>query len=94
MSYEESKYKAKEPLKLIHSDIFGPVKQLSVGEMKYMLTFIDDFSRYVWIYFLKKKFDTFSKFKDFKKVCEVEVGKKTVCLQTENGREYTSYEFS
>jgi len=55
LSYEESKYKAKEPLELIHSDVFRPVKQVSVGGMKYMVIFIDDFSRYVWIYFLKGK---------------------------------------
>lgn len=94
LSYEESKYKAKEPLELIHSDVFRPVKQGSVGRMKYMLTFIDDFSRYVWIYFLKEKSDTFSKFKEFKKVVEAEVGKKILCLQTDKGGEYTSYEFS
>ena len=58
-SYEDLKYKAKEPLELINSDVFGPLKQLSVGGMKYMLTFIDDFSRYLWIYFLKETFDTF-----------------------------------
>ena len=58
-SYEDLKYKAKEPLELIHSDVFGPLKKLSVCGMKYMLTFIDDFSRYVWIYFLKEKSYTF-----------------------------------
>lgn len=35
-SYKESKYKANEPLELIHFDVFGPVKQLSVGGMKSM----------------------------------------------------------
>lgn len=53
LPYEESKFKAKEPLELVHSDAFGPVKQASIGGMKYMVTFIDDFSRYVWVYFMK-----------------------------------------
>ncbi|KAE8668864.1 tir-nbs resistance protein [Hibiscus syriacus] len=44
LTYDESKFKAKERLKLIHSDVFGPVKQQSISGMRYMVTFIDDFS--------------------------------------------------
>ncbi|GKB74548.1 TIR-NBS resistance protein, partial [Tanacetum coccineum] len=43
-SYEESKFKAKESLELIHTDVFGPVKQPSIGENLYIMAFIDDFS--------------------------------------------------
>ncbi|KAE8675571.1 tir-nbs resistance protein [Hibiscus syriacus] len=46
LPYDESKFKAKEPLELIHSDVFGPVKQQSISGMRYMVTFIDDFSRF------------------------------------------------
>ncbi|GKA62904.1 retrovirus-related pol polyprotein from transposon TNT 1-94 [Tanacetum coccineum] len=42
-SYEESKFKAKESLELIHTDLFGPVKQPSIGENIYIMAFIDDF---------------------------------------------------
>ena len=76
MPYVESKFKAKEPLELVHSDVFGPVKQTSINGMKYMVTFIDDFSRHVWVYFQKEKSETFSKFKEFKNAVETEVGKK------------------
>ena len=75
--------------------MYFDLKQLSIGRMKYILTFIDDFSGYVWIYFLKEKSYTFlKKFKEFIKVVETEVGKKILCLRTANGGEYTSYEFS
>ncbi|KAH0683686.1 hypothetical protein KY289_021438 [Solanum tuberosum] len=43
--YGESKYQAKEPLELVHSDMFGPVKQSCISGYCYMVTFIDDFSR-------------------------------------------------
>lgn len=92
LPYEESKFKSKEPLELIHSDVFGLVKQTSIGGMKYIVTFIDDFSRYVWVYFMKHKSETFSKFKEFKKVAEAEVGKVVRCLRIDNGGEYTSDE--
>ncbi|KAG6470975.1 hypothetical protein ZIOFF_072064 [Zingiber officinale] len=44
LPYQESNFKAKEPLELVHSDVFGSVKQSSIGGMRYMVTFIDDFS--------------------------------------------------
>ncbi|KAE8665560.1 PLAC8 family protein [Hibiscus syriacus] len=46
LPYDESNFKAKEPLELVHSDVFGPVKQQSISGMRYMVTFIDDFSRF------------------------------------------------
>ena len=94
LPYEESKFKAKELLELVHSNVFRLVKQLSVGGMWYMVTFIDDFSRYLWLFFMKEKSDTFSKFKEFRKLVEGRVGKKICYLRTDNGGEYSSSEFS
>jgi hypothetical protein len=94
LPYEESKFKAKKPLELVHSDVFGPVKQASISGMRYMVTFIDDFSRYVWVYFQKEKSETFSKFQEFKSAAEAEIGEKIRSLRTNNGGEYTSDEFS
>ena len=47
LPYEESSFRAKQLLELIHSDVFGKVKQSSINGMHYMVTFIDDYSRYV-----------------------------------------------
>ena len=55
LPYQSSKFRAKEPLELVHSDVFGPVRQASINGSKYMVTFIDDFSRYVWVLFMKEK---------------------------------------
>ncbi|KAG8499632.1 hypothetical protein CXB51_006096 [Gossypium anomalum] len=43
----------KGTLEYIHSDLWGPSKVLSRCGANYMLTFIDDFSRKVWAFFLK-----------------------------------------
>jgi len=59
-----------------------------------MVTFIDDFSRYVWVYFMKEKSETFTKFKEFKEKTEGELNTKILCLRTDNGREYLSNEFT
>jgi len=38
-------WRAKFPLELVHTDVFGPMNISSIGGNKYFLTFIDDFSR-------------------------------------------------
>ena len=47
--------RAKGILELIHSDVFGPVPVPSLGKSVYYVSFIDDFSRKTFIYFLCKK---------------------------------------
>ena len=42
-------------LDLIHSDVAGPIPTTSINGCRYFLTFIDDCSRYYWIYFMKHK---------------------------------------
>ena len=54
------------PLELIHSDVSGPFPHMSMSQAKYTLTFIDDFSKYYWVYFLKHKSKVFGLFKVFK----------------------------
>ena len=50
-----------------------------------MVTFIDDFSRYVWVFFMKEKSETLSKFMEFRMKVENKVGRKIKCLRTDNG---------
>ena len=94
LPYEDSEYRAKEPLELVHSDVFSPMKQPSISGFRYMITFINDFLRYIWVYFIKEKSEALSKFKEFKETVEKEVDQRICCLRTDNGGEYTSYEFS
>lgn len=65
----QSKSQSPEPkqLELIHSDVFGLVKDTFISGYRYMMTFHDDFSRYVWVFLMKEKSEVFAKFKDFEK---------------------------
>jgi hypothetical protein len=78
---------------LIHSDVFGPVPVPSLGKSVYYVSFIDDFSRNTWIYFLRKKFEVFDKFKEFKALVENQTEKKIKVLRTDNGGEFCGNEF-
>jgi hypothetical protein len=76
VSFEIRKtWKAKTQLELVHSDMCSMKKSLVVGA-RYVLTFIDDFSRYTWVYLLKNKSCSFEKFKKFRALVEKQ------CVQT------------
>jgi hypothetical protein len=57
-------------LQLVHSDVFGSVSVPSLGKSMYYVSFIDEFSRKTWIYFLRKKSEVFDRFKEFKAFVE------------------------
>ena len=85
--------RAKEPLELVHSDVCGKIQTPSLGGGHYFLTFIDDNTRYVWIYILKNKDQVVEKFVEWKALVENSSGQKLKMLHTDNGGEYTSTEF-
>ena len=66
---------------------------MSMSHAKYALTFIDDFSRYCWVHFLKHKSEVFGLFKVFKTLVENQYGRKLKALRSENGGEYVKSEF-
>ena len=53
------------------------------------MSHIDDKTRYVWVYFLKLKDQTFEKFLEWKAMVE----RKLKAIRTDNGGEFTSKEF-
>lgn len=80
-------------LNLIHSDLCGPMETTSIEGTKYFLIFVDDYSRKVFVYFLKKKSDVFETFRTFKQLVENQTGRKIKILRTNNGTEYCSEGF-
>ena len=67
--------RSKKPLQLVHSDVYGPLIVQARGGYEYFVTFIDDYSRYSYIYLMHKKFETFGKFKEFMEKAEKRLGK-------------------
>ena len=61
LPFYSSHHVSTAPLQLIHTDLWGPAI-VSLNNSKYYVSFVDDFSRYVWVYFLKCKSDVESVF--------------------------------
>jgi len=57
--------KQRDILELVHTDLCGPMQTKSLGGALYFLLFIDDYTKFFWVYFLSKKSHTFKYFKQF-----------------------------
>jgi histone deacetylase 1/2 len=64
LPYSRSTSTSAGPLNLVHSDVWGPAPS-SVGHKTYYVSFIDDYSKFTWIYFLRHKSEVFQCFRDF-----------------------------
>ena len=65
----------------------------SLGVSHYYVTFIDDGTRKIWVYCVRKRYDVFFTFNKWKYLVENETGKILKCLGSNNGGEYCSKEF-
>ena len=77
-------------LELVHSDLMGPIDVPSWGHKKYMLSIIDDASRYVFVRFLDNKSAALNEFKKWKTEIEKQTGKCLKRIRTDNGLEFCS----
>ena len=60
VKFKTARHKIEKILDDVHSDVWGPTRELSLGGSQYFVTFIDDFSRKVYVYFIKQKSKVFA----------------------------------
>ncbi|KAK1413802.1 hypothetical protein QVD17_35585 [Tagetes erecta] len=75
-------------LELIHSDLCDFHATPSIGNKKYVVTFIDDASRFCYVYLLHSKDETIEKFKIYKTEVELQRNELIKTLRTDRGGEY------
>ena len=92
-SHEPASNKSTEPLGRVFSDICGPITPTTIGGKKYALLYIDEATDMNWIYGLRTKSskEVLKRFKEFKKMVELESGKKIKILRTDGGGEYQKH---
>ena len=76
--------RAEGSLQLVHNDVFGPMSVPSLGKHVYYVSFIYEFLRNTWIYFLRNKYEFFDMFKEFKALVENQTKKiiKVLLIKT------------
>ncbi|CAF2091611.1 unnamed protein product [Rotaria magnacalcarata] len=89
--FKTSHSKTNTCLQLVHSDVMGPFKANDLYQTKFVLTFIDDFTRYSQVFLLRSKTATevLSSFKTFLAWSQTKTGQKLKRFRSDNGTEYT-----
>ncbi|KAL0394628.1 UNVERIFIED_CONTAM: Retrovirus-related Pol polyprotein from transposon TNT 1-94 [Sesamum latifolium] len=80
-------------LDLVHTDVCGPLSISARGGFSYFITFIDDHSRYGYVYLMRYKSEAFGRFKEYRLEVENQTNRKIKSLRSDRGGEYLSGEF-
>ncbi|KAF5813845.1 putative RNA-directed DNA polymerase [Helianthus annuus] len=75
-------------LELIHTDISGPYQIAGITAHTSFITFIDDYSRYMYLYLIKEKSESLTTFKDYKAEVEKQLDRQIKVVRSDRGGEY------
>jgi hypothetical protein len=81
LPYPKSNSLSSYPLELVFADVWGHAPKSASGK-QYYVSFIDDFSKFSWIYRLKFKSEVFQKFVEFQNLVERLFDRKIITAQT------------
>ena len=90
---KSGKGKKSERLELMHTNVWRTAQESSIGGSHYYVTFINNATRKLWVYFLRQKSNVFQAFKKWKCLVENETSKKLKCLCLNKDDDYCSHEF-
>ena len=85
-THKKGANRSSEILEIIHTDICCP--DMDIQGPKYFITFIDDYSRYMYLYMLRSKDEALDAFKIFKVEVEKQCGKQIKIVRSDRGGEY------
>ena len=79
-SFKNETHTSKGILEIFHTDLCGPIEVKIYKGDKYIMLFVDDYSRMMKFMFLKHKSDAFQIFKWYLARVKKETGKSMKCL--------------
>jgi transposase InsO family protein len=78
----------RRPLEMFYMDLFGPIAYINNDGNKYDLVIIDDYSRFIWVFFLHDKSETQVVLKKFLKRAQNEFDGKIKKIKSDNDTEF------
>uniref|UniRef100_A0A2N9HC90 Integrase catalytic domain-containing protein n=1 Tax=Fagus sylvatica TaxID=28930 RepID=A0A2N9HC90_FAGSY len=93
LSFPVSNKQVTAPFALVHSDLWGPAPVQSSTGFKYYVVFVDEFTKFTWVYLLKHKSDTLQVFSEFHAMVQTQFSLPIQVLRTDCGGEFTSHKF-
>lgn len=82
------------PLDLLHADLYGPMLTETPGGRRYIMTLIDDYSRYTYIFLSRRKSQVTEVIKNFIQFCITQFKTKPKAFRSDLGREYVNQELN
>ena len=82
------------PFDLIHSDVWGPAPISTKGGSRYYVSFIDDYTRYCWVYLMKRRSDFIDIYTEFQAYVKTQFSAIVKCFRSDLGGEYTKGDLS
>ncbi|CAN1346603.1 Retrovirus-related Pol polyprotein from transposon TNT 1-94 [Linum perenne] len=86
-------FASKQPLELLHFDLFGPSNVRSLGGKHFALVIVDDFSRFTWVFFLARKNESSFLLENFIRQISLTSGLPVKTLRSDHGGEFISTTF-
>ena len=86
--FPTSSHRAAAPLRLVHTDVCGPMRTKTKEGARYILTFLDDYSRASWVVLLKSRDEVAGHFKKWTQMAERQFEHKVKRLRSDRGGEY------
>jgi hypothetical protein len=83
-------HRSSSPLDMIQCDIMGPFPHPSIGKSRCVLTCLDDYSCYTWVFFVRYNSNIFEHLKKFKALVETQSRINIEALCIDNGGEYVN----
>ncbi|KAL0313260.1 UNVERIFIED_CONTAM: hypothetical protein Sradi_5725300 [Sesamum radiatum] len=75
-------------LDLVHTNVCEPLSIPARGGFSYFITFIDDHSRYGYVYLMRYKSEAFGRFKEYRLEVENQTNRKIKALRSDRGGEF------
>ena len=93
LPFNISESKSTDIFDLIHSDVWRSSSISSIGGSRYFVVFVDDYSRYSWIFHMKHHSELLQVYFNFAKMVETQFSKHIKNFRSDNALEYTQYAF-
>ena len=75
LSFKKKDEQVSDVLDLVHSNVCGPMNTAAMGGFSYLITFIDNYSRFGYVFLMRYKFESFEVFKRYRNEVEKQTRK-------------------
>ncbi|UYV63174.1 K02A2.6-like, partial [Cordylochernes scorpioides] len=89
-SFGNERSRATRPLEIVHTDLCGPIEPLTHDNKKYIMTFLDDYTHFCYVYLLSNKYEAKEYIKEYVNEVERFLNAKVSKLRCDNGSEYAN----